>query len=315
MASTCETAAVRRQIFDFSVESFDKGRFEGWDWHNGLLSLAADLAETDADFDKVMAIADKKQQLHYRDEEVQVIKYDLLVRKKGQDVANKFLEQNMDNPRFREMAIERALEQKNFVKAVALAENGVQSDKKDKPGLVKKWYDWLLKIAQAQNDTKKIIEYARHLLIVNFRNEQDYFQVLKEHVKPEVWEAFVDGIVREIKAKRRWDDEHLVASIYIKEEKWDKLWELIKEKPDFATIERYESYLSKRYSDEIMDLYATLVLDYLERNMSRDHYQTACRYIRRMIKLGGKKQANKLIAQLRSLYARRPALLQELDKV
>ena len=48
--------------------------------------------------------------------------------------------------------------------------------------------------------------------------------------------------------------------------------------------------------------------------MGRDHYQTACRYIRRMIKLGGKTKADKLIAQLRTLYAKRPALMQELDR-
>ena len=106
-------------------------------------------------------------------------------------------------------------------------------------------------------------------------------------------------------------DKGLVANIYIKEEKWDKLWELIKENPEFSTIESYESYLYKPYSDEIVDLYANQVLEYLERIMGRDHYQTVCRYIRRMIKLGGKAKADKLI----TLYAKRPALMQELDRV
>ena len=95
----------------------------------------------------------------------------------------------------------------------------------------------------------------------------------------------------------------------------DKLWEMVKENPDLSFIERYETYLSKRYSDEIVDLYTSQILDYLNHNMGRDHYQTACRYIRRMIKLGGKVKADKLIAQLRTLYAKRPALMQELDRV
>ena len=34
-----------------------------------------------------------------------------------------------------------------------------------------------------------------------------------------------------------------------------------------------------------------------------------------MIKLGGKAKADKLIAQLRALYAKRPALMEELDRV
>ena len=82
-----------------------------------------------------------------------------------------------------------------------------------------------MKIAQAQKDTQKIIEYARYLLVDNFRNEQDYYQILKEHVKPVDWDAFINAIVHEIKAKRRWYDTGLVGTIYIREEKWDKLWE------------------------------------------------------------------------------------------
>ena len=315
MATTCDATAIRRQIFDFCLHEFKKGVFDGWGWHVSLLTIAAGLAVTDDDFDRVMALAEKKQQSDYRNEELQLIKYDLLLKRKGETIADQFLEQNMDNPKFRRMAIEKALDQKDYAKAVRLAQDGVRADMKDKPGLAKEWYDWLLKIAQAQNDTPKILEYARYLLIDNFRNEQDYYQILKEHVKPVEWEAFVDGIVSEIKAKRRWYDTGLVGTIYIREEKWDKLWEMVKENPTLSTIEQYESYLSKHYAGEIVDLYASLILDYLERNMGRDHYQTACRYIRRMIKLGEKAKANKLIAQLRTLYAKRPALMQELDRV
>ena len=315
MATTCDATAIRRQIFDFCLHEFRRGVFDGWGWHNSLLTIAAGLAVTDEDFDRVMALAEKKQQSDYRNEELQLIKYDLLLKRKGETIADQFLEQNMDNPKFRRMAIEKALDQKDYAKAVKLAQDGVQADMKDKPGLAKEWYNWLLKIAQAQNDTPKIIEYARYLLIDNFRNEQDYYQILKEQVKPEEWEAFVDGIVSEIKAKRRWYDTGLVGTIYIWEEKWDKLWEMVKENPTLSTIEQYESHLSKHYADEIVDLYASRILDYLERNMGRDHYQTACRYIRRMIKLGGKAKANNLIAQLRTLYAKRPALMQELDRV
>ena len=315
MATTCDSTSIRRQIFDFCLEKFDKGVFEGWDWHNSLLFVATEFIVTDDDFDRVMALAEKKQQSDYRNEELQLIKYDLLLKRKGETVATQFLEQNIDNPKFRRMAIEKALEQKNYTKAVRLAENGVKTDMKDKPGLAKEWYDWLLKIAQAQKDTPKIIEYARYLLVDNFRNEQDYYQILKEHVKPEDWDAVINAIVHEIKAKRRWYDTGLVGTIYIREKKWDKLWEMVKENPTLSTIEQYESHLSKHYADEMVDLYASRILDYLERNMGRDHYQTACRYIRRMIKLGGKAKADKLIAQLRTLYAKRPALMQELDRV
>lgn len=315
MAASCESDAIRRQIFEFCLEKFGEGVFDGWDWHVELLSLAATLIVTDDDFERVVTLADKKQQSEYRDEELQMIKYGLLLDRKGENVANQFLEQNMDNPKFRRMAIGKAMERKDYAKAVKLAEEGVEADMKIKPGLAKEWYDWLLKIAQAQNDTPKIIEYARYMLIDNFRNEQDYYHILKENVKPEEWEAFINGVIADIKAKSRWHDGGLIGNIYIREKKWDKLWEMVKGKSDLSTIEQYESYLSKDYSDEIADLYVSRILSYLERNMGRDHYQTACRYIRRMIKLGKKAKAEQLIGQLRTLYAKRPALMEELNRV
>ena len=315
MAASCDSDAIRRQIFEFCLEKFGEGVFDGWDWHVELLSLAATLIVTDDDFERVVTLVDKKQQSEYRDEELQMIKYGLLLDRKGETAANQFLEQNMNNPKFRRMAIGKAMERKDYAKAVKLAEEGVEADMKIKPGLAKEWYDWLLKIAQAQNDTPRIIEYARYMLIDNFRNEQDYYQILKENVESEEWESFINGVIADIKAKSRWYDAGLIGNIYIREKKWDKLWEMVKGKSDLSTIEQYESYLSKDYSDEIADLYASRILSYLERNMGRDHYQTACRYIRRMIKLGQKAKAEQLIGQLRTLYAKRPALMEELNRV
>ena len=74
MATTCESAAIRRQIFDFCLDEFKKGDYEGWDWHTSLLTTAARLVATDEDFDRVMALADKKQKSEYSEEEVQLNK-------------------------------------------------------------------------------------------------------------------------------------------------------------------------------------------------------------------------------------------------
>lgn len=185
----------------------------------------------------------------------------------------------------------------------------------DKPGLAKEWYDWLLKIAQAQTDTEKIIEYARLLFIDNFRNEQDYYQILKQHVKPEKWTEFVEAVIQDIATKKRWPDTSMIANIFIKEEWWSRLWELVKKSPDLNTIEYYEKYLSKQYAAEIVELYANGILKYMKNSMGRDHYQNACRYIRRIIKLGARDKANEIISFLRAEYPKRKALMEELNKV
>jgi len=306
---------IRKLIIEYCFTSFDKQIYSGWDWHIGILRLAALLLKTEEETERIFKQIDKDQRSDYEIERAQNIKYEILLKTKGENAAEKYLEQNITNSKLRRVAIQKALEKRDFEKAASLAENGVSYDLKDRPGLAKEWYDWLLKIAQAQNDSEKIIEYARLLFIDNFRNEQDYYMIMKQQVKPEEWNAFVEAVIQDITTKKRWLDIGLIASIFIKEEWWNRLLELVKKSPDLNTIDRYEKHLSKNYSKEIIELYANGILNYMKNSMGRDHYQNACRYIRKIIKMGGRDKANGIISYLRAEYPKRKALMEELDRV
>lgn len=306
---------IRKLIIEYCFTSFDRQIYSGWGWHIGVLHLAALLLKTDEETERIFKQIEKAQRSDYEREEAQSIKYDILLKTKGETAAEKYLEQNITNSNLRREAIQKALKKKNFEKAISLAKDGVNFDLKDKPGLAKEWYDWLLKIAQAQNDSERIIEYARLLFIDNFRNEQDYYQILKQHVKPEKWVAFIESVIQDITTEKRWLDTGLIASIFIKEEWWDRLLELVKKSPDLNTIDHYGKYLSKNYSDEIVELYANGITKYMKNSMGRDHYQNACRYIRKIIKLGARDKANEIISYLRTEYPQRKALMEELAKV
>jgi uncharacterized Zn finger protein len=306
---------IRKLIIEYCFTSFDKQIYSGWDWHIGILRLAALLLKTEEETERIFKQIDKAQRSDYEMEKAQNIKYEILLKTKGENAAEKYLEQNITNSKLRRVAIQKALEKRDFEKAASLAENGVSYDLKDRPGLAKEWYDWLLKIAQAQNDSEKIIEYARLLFIDNFRNEQDYYMIMKQQVKPEEWNAFVEAVIQDITTKKRWLDIGLIASIFIKEEWWNRLLELVKKSPDLNTIDRYEKHLSKNYSKEIIELYANGILNYMKNSMGRDHYQNACRYIRKIIKMGGRDKANGIISYLRAEYPKRKALMEELDRV
>jgi hypothetical protein len=280
-----------------------------------VLHIASRLLKTEEEAERIFAQIDKAQRSDYEREEAQSIKYGILLKTKGEKAAEKYLEQNITNSNLRREAIQKALEKKNYEKAVLIAQDGVNYDMKDKPGLAKEWYDWLLKIAQAQRETEKIIEYSRLLFIDNFRNEQDYYQILKQNVKRENWNSFIEEVIKDIATKKRWLDTGLIASIYIKEEWWARLLELVKKTSDLNTIEHYEKYLSKQYASEIAELYANAVIKYMKNSMGRNHYQNACRYLRRIIKLGVREKANEIISYLRSEYPKRKALMEELNKV
>ena len=106
-----------------------------------------------------------------------------------------------------------------------------------------------------------------------------------------------------------------LSQIYIWEASWDKLFGLLRQNANLERIAAAEPYLAPTYSNELALLYRKLILAYLESNIGRPYYQTACRYIRRIIKLGAGPVATDLIRELKALYPSRRALLEELDNM
>ena len=100
IASEEPSKAVREQILKYCFTSFDKRTFAGWDWHIGLLQLAACILDTEGEVEEIFKrINSIPESDEYEIKEVQKIKYCILLEKKGTEVAQKYLEQNLDNPR------------------------------------------------------------------------------------------------------------------------------------------------------------------------------------------------------------------------
>lgn len=315
IASEEPSEDIRKLILKYCFTSFDKRTFAGWDWHIGLLQLAASILDTEGEveelFKRINSIPESDE---YEIKEVQKIKYCILLEKKGTKVAQKYLEQNIDNPSFREVAIQDALDQKDYERATALANDGIEQDARY-PGLVINWYEWLLKIAESQKDTERIILYARYLLLNDNIPSQDYYQILKKTVPHEQWADFVETIVQETLERKPYYGVDFVASIFVREEWWSRLFELVKTERSLDRLAKYEKPLAKHFPSELADLYAERIIEYVEDRVGRDYYRRACRYIRRMIKLGARDKADEVISQLRQTHYRKKALMEELDNV
>ncbi|WP_297163313.1 SWIM zinc finger family protein [uncultured Porphyromonas sp.] len=306
---------VRKLIFKYCLTSFSKRSFSGWDWHLNFLHLAAYMLSTDSEMEELFKrIAAIPKSSEYEVKKAQEIQYDVLLKRKGESVAQKYLEQNIDNPSFRARAIQDALDQKDYEKATALANEGIEQDS-GYPGLVASWYDWLLKIAESQNDTERIILYARYLLLKSHNPKRDYYQILKEIVPTEEWTNLVEAIVQEAMERKPYYRTDLVASIFIREEWWSRLLDLVKKEYTLDQLAKYEKLLAQHFPSELADLYAERIIRYVENHVGRSHYRTACKYIRKMIKLGAREKADEVISQLRQTHSRKKALMEELDNV
>jgi len=305
---------IKTELFNYCIEVFKKRLFEGWDWHIGILNIAYKLTDNEAEADIIIKCLDSINGV-YEKEKAQSFMLEVITKYKDDKEVQVFVDENITSSLVRNSEIEKAVNNKNFEKAIRLSKDGVEYDKNEKPGLLKKWYNWLLKIAQIQNNTPKIIEYSRFLFIDNFHPEQNYYQLLKQEIEPNKWKDFLEEIIKEITPKEGWKYNELVRKIYINEKWWDRLLLLIKENTSLDNIENNEKYLSKDYSQELIQLYSERLVKYVDRFMGRNHYKTACRYLRRIKKLGGNEKVNELIEYFERTYPKRKALLDELSGV
>ena len=305
---------IRTDLFSYCISAFEKRLYNGWDWHLGILHIAYNLVAYEKEADVIIKCLETVNG-DYEKERAQLFKLEIITKYKNEEEVQKFINKHITNSSIRNTEIEKSFNNQEFEKAIKLCEDGIKYDEKDKPGLVKDWYNWLLKIAQSQNNISKIIEYARFLFIDNFMPKEDYYEILKQNIEPSKWDNFLEEIITEITPKGGWKYTELVRKIFIKEKWWDRLFLMLKENVSLQNIENNESFLSKDYAQELIQLYSERLVKYVDRNMGRKHYQTACRYLRRMKKLGGNEKANKLIEHFKETYPKRKALLEELNRV
>ncbi len=308
------SSTLKQEIFEYCISAFKQKLFEGWDWHLGVLHIAGDLIDNEKDADMILNCLESVNG-EYEREYAQSYKLELLRKYKDPKEVEEFINKNISNSKIRKQEIEKAFESQNFERAIELAKDGITNDEQSKPGLAKDWYDWLLKIALAQNDTPNIIKYARYRLIENFGATQDYYQILKNTIETEKWHPFLEEIIKEVTPKSRWTYTELIRRIYIKEEWWDRLFLMLKQNLSLENIQENERYLAKDYSAELIELYSERLTNYVEKYVGRNHYQTACRYLRRMKKLGGSERVNELIELFRKQYPQRKALMDELTRL
>lgn len=313
----------REELFNHLLTLFDKDLLKGWDWHFRPIALAINLLKTDREKLQIQSALDKIKPTgkswdwDYR--QAQELMLALIKKTESNEVSERFIAQNLSNPRFRAELIEKALKAKDYLKVETLAYEGITKDEKDAPGLADDWRNYLLTLYQQIGDTPNTIKFGRYFLVHShggrYHPLKYYYDLLKSLTPKDQWTGYFDNIIVGIKSKSRRNDYDRISQLYIWEAQWEKLFVLLRQNVSFERIAGAEQYLSGLYSKDLANLYKDLIMFLLEHNMGRSHYQTACRYIQRMIKLGAKPMADALVLDLKKMYPSRRALIEELDNI
>ena len=138
-----------------------------------------------------------------------------------------------------------------------------------------------------------------------------YYEILKELLQKDGgWEKAYPEIRLAFKQKT---DKWTYMKLLSMEGEYELLLEMVKENP-YAVTE-YAPFLVKRYPDETLEIYESVVRMAANDIDGRPQYRKLCDMIRNMADLGGQERAKAIIEYLIDKYPRRKALLDELGKL
>jgi hypothetical protein len=319
-SAAVQTEAGREALFTYCLERARRKEFHGWDWGWDLLAIAEKLVSTPehralftSALDEIEADISKPSEGGYISdyglEQIALFKLALIDRFDGEDASRQFLLANTHLDRVRIELIERCIRKDELEEAMRQIQAGIASSQQRRlPGLTHQYDALRVKLLQQQGDKTGVIEGARALWLDG--GNEDNFELLCRMIPAPEWGAFVERLIKDIRRPEQ------LAWLYARENRWRDLMTLVQtDRQGGWLIGAYRDQLESRFPDDVAALYEKMVDEILVRATGRGGYKQAIAYLRQMKKIGQITRAEALVQRIRTQYANRPALLDELGKL
>jgi uncharacterized Zn finger protein len=313
---------ARDEFFQYCLTEAAKAPYRDWDWCWDLAEIAANLLTTAEERLKVFELLDQlagqvrdfggsSWHFDYRRQRAESIKLSVIKRLDDPEAYENFLKSQLNLEDFREALILLYLEKDQYAEAKVLVREFLTGAKsKQYAGLEFRFQDLLLKIAQKEGNLGETLRLAEYLFLRG--GDFEYYEILKQETEPSQWQAHRSRLLKEL--GRGYYGEQ-IAAIYAREEAWADLLQFLQTEDHPGLVEQYRDKLERLFPKEMSAIYEKLAFDRIEQQATRKGYQVACLYLRRMQKLGDKERVKELVSKLKSKYANRSALLDELKKL
>ncbi len=304
-------------IFENLMKEASHRRYDGWtDWRFNYLESASKLSDTTElrnRLETYITIFLSKEDVNswsgnYFAEKVHQIRYNMILHNDGEEKAMDFIEQNLQFSGFREMAIERAMQNKDYEHVIKLALDGEAKDKNMR-GLVNKWkgYRYNAYKLSGKLDEQRVV--AMDFIMDGSFN---YYKELKNTYGKDEWAEIYLKIILSL-GSQNINISNIYTDILIEEGEKEKLLDYVKNRP--SSVESYYKHLIPEFKEEVYELFIKYIEQTASRASNRKSYQGVCAIIRNLKKAGGKEQALEITQKLYNIYAKRPAFRDELTRV
>ena len=314
---------IKAEIFELALSRFFEKDLKGWDWWWDWMEMAISLADTSEKQSRIIKALDAIKpngdswSAKHNAETAQKYKLEIMSKSGSPEDQIKFMYDNVSNPDFRNRLIQMAWDKADYDEVLRLAGDGVNHDAKY-AGLVSDWHKWKYKAYHEIGDKVNELQLARHFFFKGgIWGEKEYsmesmYSSLKTLVSKDEWKKYVETLISEAQGKK-----DIIRLLYIctQEKMWQEYMDYVRKNPSIYNIDDAPKEVKKLFKDEIVKLYAAAVRNDFQRASNRDSYREGVTYLRKLIKYGGTKEAEQIVAEQKSRTPRRPALIDELSKL
>lgn len=308
-------ADERGQVYDKLLEKSDASFFEGWDdFQLELIGICTRFADVEAfrsrlstQIQSLIRLKAKEKYSKYSIETLLGFLLQMTEQYGTAEEAERFIKENLRYDSFRQQYIDMHMRRGDFPKVVELALEGEAQDQ-EYPGLVAQWKELRYTAYKAMSLKEEQERLAKELLL---DGHFEYYSELKALAADQ--EAFYRELKHELSQVSGWREREIFRRLIETENDLDALMLYVKDNP--STIETYADRLADRFRDEVIELYRRYIRAQAGSAANRKQYRNICRMLSRYEKIAGKELQQHLVQSLRTLYMRKPAFLEELDRM
>ena len=208
----------------------------------------------------------------------------------------------------RQFMIDKALRESRYDDAISLLQESKEIDGKytgylsDDSGKLVELYRKLNRVEDLRSELMFQTEQIR-------QDDLRYVNMLKEITPPEQWPELREHLLS-------LENLSWIRGAFLAQEKLlDRLLEYIRKSESVSLMDRFADILREQYPDEVLEFYLSCLRRDMERASSRTEYAEQARRLKNLARLtGGKEAAVRLAEEWRTLYPKRRAMLDELQK-
>jgi hypothetical protein len=305
-----------KKLFHTILKEADNKRYKDWsDWHISLLAICIYFAKNENfrltlknNLNRILEnITGNSWSSEYEKTNIKLLQLKLIELYDEEEIALQFITDNIQYSPFRERAIANSFANRNYQEVIRLCEEGEKADKQYR-GLELQWKKYRLQAYEGLGD---IIGQRELLLEFLYHNQYQYYLKLKELYQPNQWGEIQQEILATFEKRPHPPSAYLEI---LKVEKMnDKLLEYCMN--HIAFIQSLYPFLVEDYFEGVNEVFVKFIEMEAELANDRKRYKHVCSIIKTYKKACGENHFYEIIEHLKQQYKRRPAFMDELEKL